>query len=113
MTRALPLLLLLTACVSIPGLPRNIGHIEDPNVRDLLRPLALTEESGCTLTVRGKPLAMKCRVFRGPAEERIVGVYDLVTDTLRLVMQIHEDGTQRVLWVPVKEENASKPKALI
>lgn len=106
-------LVLFSGCVSLPSSGPDIGIIEDESLRAFLRPLALVEDQGCTLNIRGKPLAMRCRVFLGPAGERIVGVYDLVTDRPVVFLLLREDGTQEILWLPARRERTEGPEVVL
>jgi len=94
------LALALAGCAGLPLVGRDIGVVEDESARAFLRPLDLEDEAGCTLTAGGAHLAARCRVFRGPAEERVIGVYDLVTDRLLAILQQYPDGRQAVIWTP-------------
>lgn len=105
---------LFAACISLPGVGLNIGIVEDETLRTFLRTLALVDDQDCAITgAGGRRMTMRCRVFRGPSDERIVGAYDLVTDRPIVVLLLHDDGRQEVLWRPARRARTRGPEVVL
>jgi hypothetical protein len=97
----------------------GLGSIPDVTVRRYLEPLELVEEGGCTFrSIQGERFAMHCRAFvrrempdhpgsasgsgdiDGPdtPDERFIGVYDRISDTLLVLISVDPEGRQNVVW---------------
>jgi hypothetical protein len=79
----------------------DLGSIPDSTVRRYLEPLSLLEQGDCILrSIEGERLAMHCRVFLAPTGERLIAIYDRLSDTLRSLVAVDGEGDQHVLWRP-------------
>lgn len=109
---ALALAVALCGCSQLERTAR-VGIVGDESVKALLAVLSVVDEGPCNGQARGGKAVFFCRVFENHSGDRIIGVYDRITDELFALVEVLPDGRQRTIWQPNRTRpNQAHPVAL-